>query len=256
MESKELICYSEEKARRHYKYHHYTDFNSLIKIIESKSFLASTGFNMNDQLELTHGMVNKWKQLYFTSFSYGSENIAMWGLYCFPRQEAVCISIDNKRMNQWIEAVQLQFGYLGQQHQVLKSEQIKSIRLVDVYYTDEQSRYLRRGKDAFKKETLQFRDEELTGLLKDTAWHGENEVRLLIELNKELKDYIDIKIFSKFNQEFLKNLHVMFGPWVEDSLFSIYKAKLIESGIQESHITRSKFTGLLKMKSPLRYMSI
>lgn len=252
----EILQYTNGKAMHHQAYHHYTDMESLIKIIESRSFLASTGFNMNDQLELSSGMKSSWENLYFTSFSYGNESIAMWGLYCFPRESAVRISLPNKAMNSWIETLNLNsdihYGLLGQKTKKLAPNKIKSILLTDILYTDERHRYLSRGNyDKLKldmpiKKITQL--PEMTGHIKDGAWIAENEVRLLIETTEHYGS--DTKLFSHFEGSLIQALRITIGPWCEDSTYKLYVSKLVELGVLEKNITRSKFTGLLKMKSP------
>lgn len=252
----EILQYSNDKAKHHQAYHHYTDMESLIKIIESRSFLASTGFNMNDQLELSSGMKSKWETLYFTSFSYGSESIAMWGLYCFPRESAVRISLPNKVMNSWVETLKIKTdircGVLGQKEKILGSDKIKSILLTDILYTDERHRYLSRGSYDKLKLSMPMADiaqlPDMTGHIKDGAWIAENEVRLLIETTERYAS--DMKLFSHFDSDMIQALKITIGPWCDDQTYTLYVSKLVELGVTEKNISRSKFTGLLKMKSP------
>lgn len=57
-------------------------------------------------------------------------------------------------------------------------------------------------------------------------------------------------MFSRFENSLIQALRITIGPWCDDQTYTLYVSKLVELGVLEKNITRSKFTGLLKMKSP------
>ncbi len=63
---------------------------------------------INDQHEaLMKGSWNIWNRTYIGSFSYGSsENMAMWGLYGLPWEDAVRLEIPRVFMLNWIKSIE------------------------------------------------------------------------------------------------------------------------------------------------------
>ncbi len=104
--AEEMQSFLKEKGKNHNYYYHYTAAGSLIKIIQSGYFFLTKGnyIKMNDQQEcMAKGSLDVWDRTYIGCFSYGeSENMAMWGLYSIPWEDAVRISIPQKEMREWI----------------------------------------------------------------------------------------------------------------------------------------------------------
>ena len=92
-----IINYLEQKGKNHRVYYHYTTWESLKKIMENKSFLLTRGnsLKINDQHEANKkGVKEVWDRTYIGSFAFGSsENMAMWGLYGLPWEDAIRIAI-------------------------------------------------------------------------------------------------------------------------------------------------------------------
>ncbi len=135
-----LLPFLEAKGGNHDNYHHYTDIDSMLKMIDSGFFHMTRGNStmMNDQQEcLVKGARRVWNRTYIGSFAFGeSENMAMWGLYSLPWEDAVRITIPRKAMRMWINEVDTIYGVsfeedICQRHPI---QEEKTIRLSDIVY--------------------------------------------------------------------------------------------------------------------------
>lgn len=113
----DLIQYLQQKGQNHKYYYHYTTWDSFEKIYQNKSFLLTRGnsLNINDQHEaLMKGSYYIWNKTYIGSFSHGgSENMAMWGLYGQPPQDAIRIAIPKAAMLEWVKAIEKVYIWNG-----------------------------------------------------------------------------------------------------------------------------------------------
>ena len=102
----DLLKFLVYSGRNHRTYYHYTTWNSFEKIYNQASFLMTRGnsLQINDQHESKmKGSWNEWNKTYIGSFSFGdSENMAMWGLYGTPWENAVRIALPQKAMLNWV----------------------------------------------------------------------------------------------------------------------------------------------------------
>lgn len=101
----ELIGYLEIKGGNHRNCYHYTNKNGLNGILRSRKLHISRGDQMNDKQELTKGDEQTWEKVYLASFNYGDEeNMAMWGLYGVPHEDAIRITIPGTKIKEWISS--------------------------------------------------------------------------------------------------------------------------------------------------------
>lgn len=92
-----------EKGQGHQNYRHYTTLDGIYGMLKSGYIWMSRGDQMNDMQELTKGNISDWESIYLSSFAYGkSENIAMWGIYGLPHNEAASISFPSRVFSKWI----------------------------------------------------------------------------------------------------------------------------------------------------------
>ncbi len=244
----DLIEYLETNGQRHKFYYHYTSWDSLVKIYNSKSFLLTRGTarSLNDHHEtLVKGTKEIWRKTYIGSFAYGSsENMAMWGLYGLPAQDAVRIAIPKKQMLNWIKNIHSIYLWDGRKGELI--ENIK-VTLTDIVY-------------AQKKETLRLwhdgdrlalnkdvdlnnidKRPEMTGYVKNSAWSYEKETRIKIELPQE---YEYDKIFVDIPDEVIQSLLITIGPCFKSKYDDLYR-QLTEKEV----IMKSEFFGLLNYKT-------
>lgn len=246
----DLIKFLETKGNNHKYYYHYTSWDSFAKIYNSRSFLLTKGNSLiiNDQHEAKmKGSLDIWNKTYIGSFAYGSsENMAMWGLYGLPAQDAIRITIPSKAMLNWIDKIS--WIYLWDNG---RKDSICDIKksLTDIVYING-----RRGNNEFKlscgydyvnmKNDLGFKNIDInpmmTGYIKNYAWKYEDEVRLKIELPQK---YNYEKILVDIPEDTIKSFSITTGPnfqYKNDELYGQLKS--------EGRIKKSGFNGLLRYR--------
>ena len=188
-----LINELERKGQNHNYYYHYTTWESAKRIMEGQSFLLTRGnsLNINDQQEaITKGAWKVWNKTFIASFSFGSsENMAMWGLYGLPWEDAVRLCIPKREMLNWVASIDhVELWRDGHIHGDITHP---NVVLTDLVYVDgiKGSNQLRLT-HAQASRTIPNdprlrdldKDPRMTGYIKNYAWHYENEVRLKIRL--------------------------------------------------------------------------
>ena len=191
---------------------------------------------MNDKQELTKGTAEKWKKTYISSFAYGNgENMAMWGLYGLPWENAVRIGIPGIQMKVWIsnaDAIYLVNKNADNSFEYGNEIKIKPL-ITDVAYVtgknnDEDYRIVR-DRDALRlineKTFSRINNlDKITGYIKNSAWSYENEVRIKVELEEEFKN---TTIAIKISEDVRNNLGLTAGPWIMDDLSEIVNQSLM-----------------------------
>lgn len=240
-----MISYLKEKGKKHINYYHYTTWDSLAKIIHNKTFLLTRGnsLSINDQHEaLMKGSRNEWNKTYIGSFAFGaSENMAMWGLYGLPWQDAVRISIPQNEMNSWINRIAqvdlFDNGYIYDYHGAF------DISLNDIVYVNGESgseslQLTHRGKSITVSDTYPLYGidtaPKMTGFIKNYAWQYENEVRLRIRLTNDT-GYEKISVYIP--DDIINSITVTTGPyfkWKNDDIYNslVTKNRISESGFK------------------------
>lgn len=250
--TEELIQFLKQKGNNHNNYYHYTTWDSLEKIMKYGTFLLTRGnsLNINDQHEaIMKGSWQEWNKTYIGSFAFGeSENMAMWGLYGLPWEDAVRISISKTAMNQWIESID--HVEVWRNNRVVGQVQNAEIALNDVVYVSGQSgssdlRLTHAGKHSSTSNKRALwgvdRAPQMTGYIKHFAWSYENEVRLRIHVPHDVGSE---KILVHIPPEVLDTFSVTTGPsftWRNSALYD----KLSDNG----KLNESTFLHLVKYKS-------
>lgn len=200
--------------------------------------------SINDQHEaLMKGTWEEWNKTYIGSFSYGhAENMAMWGLYGLPAEDAIRIAIPRKAMNSWINSVS--DVYLWKDGSVSRIS--GEIHLSDIVYVNgmSNSNDLQLTHNNYTIRTTARiglhgvdRDPRMTGFIKNYAWRYENEVRLHIRLAQNTGYE---KIMIKIPSAVLNTIEITTGPSFLYKNDALYK-KLCE----EKKINSSSFTNLV-----------
>lgn len=237
-----LIKFLEDKGMNHNYYYHYTTWDSFVKIYTGQSFLLTRGNSLaiNDQHEaIMKGSWDIWNKTYIGSFAFGSsENMAMWGLYGLPWEDAVRISIPKEAMLDWIKNI----SYIWLWDNGVRGNIVPSkVSLTDIVYVS--------GAKGSKDLKLTHNDKcfttssvpelngldtnsEMTGYIKNYAWRYENEVRIRVELSRETGYE---KILLNIPQETINAMQVTTGPyfrWKDDNLYEQLCAqnRVVESG--------------------------
>jgi len=225
---------------------------------------------MNDMQEITKGNLTDWKSIYISSFAYGkSENIAMWGIYGLPHNEAASISFPSKIFSKWIPVIK---SVYDPENNYKEIDAEFEIQLTDVVYAGG-----KRGSDdqilkwndkslmieqSANPNNLRFisSEEQMTGYIKNYAWAYENEVRIRIKLDKPIaQKRIAIKIPEEFfsMREKAENVKITYGPWNQDAVkekkIQKFEAQLkadtsASIRIDNIEISTSEFTNLVRLK--------
>lgn len=244
----ELCAFSKEKARTHRNYYHYTNWNSFELIMQGKSFLLTRGnsLSINDQHEyLMKGSIEEWNKTYIGSFSFGtSENMAMWGLYGMPWEDAVRICIPKNAMLKWVDSIDK--VYVWKDAKKTGNIENADINLVDIIYSF--------GKDDLKdianstnvnlsRDTKSINtsgrpglhyvnsDPQITGYIKNYAWNYEKEVRMRIHLPFGVGTE---KVMVDIPDEVLSEITVTTGPSFTYRDSELYKKLRSQGRIKES----------------------
>lgn len=240
----ELQEFLEERGSKHQSYHHYTSFSTLKLILKSGQWKLSNPEKMNDLQERQEkGSEEYWQQSVFASFGYGeSENMAMWGLYCFPQNEAVRISLPRKLMNEWLA------------YTCMKRPKDR-VLLSDVVYVEnpenQKQQLIMRWNNKKADITNAFmlnkisHIPEMTGLVKNEAWSYENEVRFLMRLHTSAKD----GIFVELPKDYGKQIRVKLGPWMDQEARNSARVQLNQLGVPAANISESIFTGKVHLNN-------
>jgi hypothetical protein len=216
----ELIDYLEMKGKNHKNYYHYTNREGLRGMLLSKKMHISRGNQMNDKQELTKGNLKIWENLYLASFNYGEEeNMAMWGLYGVPNEDAIRITIPGKYMRNWINDIGKIYSIASNRGETNNEELLNfnNIALTDVVYvTGKRNDDIFNLKRSGDKLTVSRENHlgrvsdhsKMTGYIKNAAWSYENEVRIRI-VTKDV-DYDQIAI--DIPEDVINNMKLLFGP--------------------------------------------
>lgn len=233
-----LHRFLEQKGSGHRQYSHYTTLSVLRQIMTGRQWRFGSPLLMNDQDELSRIPSVQQRTLFFSCFTFmNSENMAMWGLYGIPDDEAVRICFPGKAMRQWVTALKpaetediacrvvlSDVVYLGTQHQKL-------------YYNNTSNLLLR------QRNSLAEVQNQLAGRLKHYAWKYEQECRLfLIPASTVSRRFLMAPIPSAV----LEQMAVWYGPQVSSATQRQMDRLLMAAGLRRGQ--RSEFTGLIAMK--------
>lgn len=251
----DMIEYLQLKGSNHKMYYHYTNLNNAINIIKSGYWHLSLGDVMNDKHELTKGTAEKWEKTYISSFAYGNgENMAMWGLYGLPWEDAVRIGIPGIQMKEWINSVDKIFSVNKNSDNSFEYEneiRIKPV-ITDVAYVsgknnDENYRIVRDRDVIWLANERTFSRinnlDKITGYIKNAAWLYENEVRIKVESRERLANTI---VAIKIPENVLNNLEITAGPWITDNLYELINQRLRRNNCN-FQFKESKYSSFRKM---------
>ena len=222
---------------------HYTNYDVAIKIILSGMFHLNNPKNMNDGLEFSSDTMDASK-LYFASFSLeNSENIAMWSMYGQPWEKGVKISIPKRLFMDWLKQIKVIYKVDLNTYEPIMSNPINDEMFVAsisrVAYVEWNKngdvRTVSCGESA-KNEKLKNVDTQiLTGLIKDSAWSYEKEVRLRVDLKNEMDA---TRVAVSLPREILESIVITTGP-------RFAKQSINKRSVRPVSIEKSLFDGKL-----------
>lgn len=249
----QLLDFQKDRGTRHRNYYHYTNIDSIIKIIKSGYWHLTSGYSdkLNDQQEMQKGSFERWQRTYLGCFAYGdNENMAMWGLYGLPWEEAVLVSIPQKQMLAWIQKdmtiYSAAYNGVGFEYDIINHNSL-GVELVDIVYISgyrgsENNKIHYQGNSIPIHNNYAFseisEDKRITGFLKNNAWSYEQEVRIRVELENKIKSE---KIAIKMPDELINSITITAGPYfkgnikkkIEDRILDEYKIKGKDSDFKD-----------------------
>jgi hypothetical protein len=256
----ELRAYLTARGGSHTKYMHYTNFDGLIGMVRDGFFRLSKGDRMNDRQEPRMGDRAAWTHTFIGSFAFGqSENMALWGLYGLPWEDAVCISIPKKYMNRWLDGI-IEVYNTGADGIYSLLDAQAEVLLNDVAYLSEEP-----GKPPELRNSHQHgykkldeasglgdvkRDPRLTGFIKHDAWRYEKEVRLHVRC--PAAGGLD-RLAVKLPDDVIDGMTVVFGPWAKADAMERLKARIKELRGKPPESAQSGYAGLVDYKTACGY---
>ncbi len=280
----------ENEAINHNHFHHYTNMNSLELILKNRTIKLTRGNSksLNDWHEAeVKGDPLYWNKTYIGCFSfddnkdsdtnnYDSENMAMWGLYGIPSEEAVRFSLSAEWMKKLIDFCKNNkeqnenIVYLdGKKRNPIKSDDIELISFADVFYVRGTNNDKVSPKQFHNSVKINFKFDDcdlhsmlktwnFTGFVKNYAWHYEKESRIIVRL----KDPIDQEnIFLLIPKNVIKKFNIVLSPNYprcefandnncnNDCFLKNFTKKFSKYGIEANNVRRSLFDGLVHFKS-------
>lgn len=247
----EILKFPADSGKNHKVYYHYTTWDSFEKIYNRASFLMTRGnsLQINDQHESKmKGSWKEWNKTYIGSFSFGdSENMAMWGLYGMPWENAVRIAIPQKAMLNWVN--ETDNAYIWENGKVGAAIPIELV-LSDIIYAEVITKSYSiklKHRDLIVQVSEDSglidldTNSRMTGFIKNSAWQYENEVRFIAKPQHSMGVE---KILIDIPKTVLKEIKVTTGP-----SFKYHKNDLYDKLYNERRITPSGFENLLNFKS-------
>ena len=202
---------------------HYTNFDIASNIISSGMFHLNNPKNMNDGLEFSSDAMDASK-LYFASFSLeSSENIAMWSMYGQPWNKGVKISILKSDFMNWVKNIREIYKVDSKTYEPIMSSPIKDeifipsfSRVAYVEWNEKGDvKTISCGESAKNQKLKNVNAQILTGMIKDAAWSYEKEIRLRVDLTKEIDSE---RIAVKLPKEILESIVITTGPRFDNYL--------------------------------------
>lgn len=243
----ELLAYLSDISKRlkdTKMVHQYTNLNAVIGIISKKYWYVGSPKNMNDGLELQQGLDVR-DDIFFSSFMIeGKESIAMWSMYAQPWENGVMISIPKKIFNKWVRGIKKVYSAdpvskQTDENTFVNMDKAKVFVIRVAYSTQDvdgkiESISCGRPQNKMSDVLKSINDPLLVGYIKDDAWSYEKEIRLRVELDRdihyegvavEVPDYvIDSMIITRgprFKGDLMERLKGVYNQEIkaESSLF-------------------------------------
>lgn len=195
-----LVQFLKEQATQHDWLFHFTRIECLLAILETKKWKLSKLKGMNDLHELQKSAAESQNTPSATCFSFGDEdNFAMWERYAVPTENGIRIAIPINNfstitLNASIYLSDIVY-YQGYTRAPLDHEPFFPKRLL---WSNKEIKYFEDWTD---------QQDNLAGVIKNSAWKHEDETRLICTDGNTEIDLPD---------SFFENWIVSYGPGVND----------------------------------------
>ncbi len=256
-------------SRRHPFYHHFTNFSTLEKKLKGKSWVFTPSKSKNDYHEYDSKSDRTIRDnILSTSFSWGDEdNMAMWSMYCVPREDAVRITFNEQAMERWLQVLQQKMAKpcdtVSQWFQTwdrteayqdgpvpAPEKTMGAVFLHDIVYflgyqnDSPENKLCWGGIEQPAQDNMLVNDiryiREMTGFVKNSAWSYEQESRLSIYFNRKPEQSYLLEFEEEDWEYILCNSQISFGPWTP--LFRFEERKREVLGWIKNPKTREHFS--------------
>lgn len=217
-----LLSFLKEQGKKHAAFLHYTDLDTLNKMLEKGKIHLSRADTLNDFLE--GGQCADNEMVFIGSFSYGlTENIAMWSMYAFPYNRAVRLRITKNTMLDFVDSFNVSPHIYKTNGEEISYAKKPKLTIANVVYENSCSYFhpaSKVGKTLLKSNLVSekngnaFQNSVLNWCIKKAIWKSENEVRLILKLGESLSDPSIKKIAIDFSKA-LHKISVTCGPCVD-----------------------------------------
>jgi len=209
---------------------------------------------MNDQYECQNtGDKKTWNRVYEVCFTYGQENVAMWGLYCVPWEDAAQLVIKKRNMLILLQSIDKVYGVKN--HKITEELSNRFDKdLISVAYFNpnpvnkKDGRSFKIGDKSYHLSNkkidmgMLLKTPILSGRVKGIAWEYEKEIRLIIVLRSKT-NYEQIAI--KIPDSVLKSMKIITGPSFDNQKLKKNEYKLA----RQIEINNSKYQSTVKLRN-------
>ena len=267
----ELNAYMSEVAYRHSNFYHYTQLDTIDKILRSKTLRLTNVSGFNDKVD-TKQFGKDW-DIYFSScFSVGStENLSLWYLYSGIDGKGGRIHIPKSTMNKVLKTSTFEL------HRYIDNGDEKVVELLDgknmkidfrgvIYYQvikdgNCKLKYNNRNNKNITHESFSEYKRKNIGFYKPIIWFQEREVRLLIELTGDAKELVrkstkrntdkksDFFVAMILDRKIIQEIFVELAPEIKKDELEVERERFRDiQGFLSENVNCSGHAGDIEMK--------
>lgn len=249
----------DEAARKHKGgCFHYTTATKFLKMMKSEKLFLSHASYLNDKLEA----VDIDPRMYIVSFSFGvEENIGMWGNYGRPKADAVRLRFPYQEMARLYKRLDtivkskhgiVAFAVRDGDFEAIDANSVKDVSFHDVGYVGRQGRIVEHCRKFYSLPNALKQNEKcrlLSSYLKKRGWAYEHEMRLVIRMKKELRDWNGkpLRNIAIDFKEVLERMKATQGCVTIGPCFDANPHKRFKNVIQPSCLRLSEYMGMVEL---------
>lgn len=236
---------------------HYTTLGRLKRILTGRKLFLTHPSYLNDRLEA----VDLKDTMYLACFGFGrEENIGMWGNYGRPREEAVRVQFPFRAIKKRVEllkltkkgvyAVRTDDGRMS--FDELEQVKIRSVLFHDVGYVGSSGKSVEHCRSYYSfAEPIRRKEGKgvLSSYIKKHGWAYEHEVRLVIQLDRMIKNddgtvlrNLAVEIGDVIDAVKEAQGAITVGPWFDTNPY-----KSLDGLLKPTSIKFSEYTGMVDL---------
>ncbi len=209
--------------------YHYTSYQALVSILLNKSFQMSRADLLNDKAETRLGYATEHRRSYVMSFTEETEYVSMWTMYGKSIGVKMRLGIDRKKFESLLKEENIWYKdengiRLTIQNKTKPLFEIsprrERIMLSKVAYYDVEKEiiYDIPNSKPFPVTVDKSLINELTGVIKYSAWEAERETRARVVLDSHIPT-IDIPyLYIGLSEEIIESFEITFNPWIPEDM--------------------------------------